>query len=526
MRNNLAYKYLLRPTNSQKKHLNQCFALQRRAWNHLLATTNDLPKDMKLGEKLKVWRKAYREYMNLEENKWMLDVVSNHRYTAYVEKNFAAGWKRFFDALKKGDVSKAQAKYRANYELKKHTGIKWNQKRFESFYKPKFKPFFDNQSFETDGKGAAKIDLENGLVWLHEKLEPIRFKIKKDDKIYGENITKIGKLTFSKDKAGRHYLSVAFEVKEKVVQMDDLKKGVHLDTVGVDMGCTDYAVLSSGLSVNIRTTERIDCKIKQLQLHLSRQKLKGKNWQKTKCKIAKLHAKKANIRKYDTHQFTTALVKSYDLIGIEDLNVSGMTGKSNAKLGEDGKTFVRNNKRQKAGLNRSVLSKNFYETRRQLEYKSDWYGKRTEVIPRYFPSSKTCSACGHKLSKEELTLDVREWACPKCATVHQRDHNAGKNIEQQAIIQFIQAEVNAPGTMPTIKSRKVSDNDRVEDAPVQNACPSSQEDTRKKSSLKGCNHTINDRRLATNQTGEIQFLKLLNDSPLRIEKIRDVVATG
>jgi putative transposase len=153
-------------------------------------------------------------------------------------------------------------------------------------------------------------------------------------------------------------------------------------------------------------------RLQRLSRSLSR-KVKGSaNRHKAKQKLARLHAKIANIRKDTLHQLTTDLTRRFALIGIEDLNVSGM---------------VKNRH-----LSCAISDMGFFEFRRQLEYKADMRGALVVVANRFFASSKTCSnpACGHKLDK--LPLSVREWTCPCCGAVHDREVNAAINLANYA----------------------------------------------------------------------------------------------
>jgi putative transposase len=136
----------------------------------------------------------------------------------------------------------------------------------------------------------------------------------------------------------------------------------------------------------------------------------SQNALKAKAKLGKLHARIANIRNDAMHKLTTGLSRSYDLIGIEDLNVSGMMKNSR--------------------LSRSISDMSFFEFRRQLDYKTAMYGGTVVVADTWYPSSKTCSVCGHKLDK--LPLSCRTWSCPGCGSIHDRDINAAKNLEAYA----------------------------------------------------------------------------------------------
>ncbi|HEX7160249.1 MAG TPA: RNA-guided endonuclease TnpB family protein [Trebonia sp.] len=136
-------------------------------------------------------------------------------------------------------------------------------------------------------------------------------------------------------------------------------------------------------------------------------------------------ARVRNARSDFLHKASTRLVRERDVIVIEDLSVSGMTRRPKPK--PDGRGgHQRNGAAAKAGLNKSVLDAGLGEFRRQLEYKTERHGRTLTVIDRWYPSSKTCSACGHLLAA--LSLSTRHWTCPSCGARHDRDVNAAKNI--------------------------------------------------------------------------------------------------
>src|SRR6266700_4006048 len=143
----------------------------------------------------------------------------------------------------------------------------------------------------------------------------------------------------------------------------------------------------------------------------SRRKLGGKNRKKTCRKLAKQHARVANIRRDAAHKLTSYLSKNHALVAIEDLHVAGM---------------LKNHK-----LAQAVADSNFGEIRRQLEYKAEWRGTRVVTVDRFSPSSKTCSACGWRES--EQTLADRTFGCRDCGMVLDRDENAAKNILHEAL---------------------------------------------------------------------------------------------
>jgi putative transposase len=198
----------------------------------------------------------------------------------------------------------------------------------------------------------------------------------------------------------------------------DIPKTGENQAVGVDLGVKAFATLSNGTVIEgAKAGKQYERKLKRLNQELSRRagakkgEKQSKNFKKTKKKIARLYARIANIRLDGTHKLTTMLTQSYNLIGIEDLNVKGMM--SNHKLA------------------RSVADMSFFEFRRQLEYKAESTNTNIIVADRWFASSKTCSVCGLKL--EELALNTREWTCDKCGTQHDRDVNAAINLKNYAI---------------------------------------------------------------------------------------------
>ncbi|RQH20438.1 RNA-guided endonuclease InsQ/TnpB family protein, partial [Okeania hirsuta] len=142
-----------------------------------------------------------------------------------------------------------------------------------------------------------------------------------------------------------------------------------------------------------------------LQRQVSRKVKHSSNWYKAVVKLGKQHRRVANIRKDALDKLTTYLSKNHGTVVIEDLNVSGML--ANHKLAK------------------SIADQGFYEFRRQLEYKCQWYGCELVVVDRFFPSSKTCSNCGHV---QDMPLNIRTYDCPECGLSIDRDLNASINL--------------------------------------------------------------------------------------------------
>ena len=207
-------------------------------------------------------------------------------------------------------------------------------------------------------------------------------------------------VTVSRDAAGRWFVSLLVEETITPYASTDA-------AVGVDLGITTLAALSTGEKVANPKYEKADrAKLAKAQRNLARKKKGSANRAKARLKVARIHARIADRRRDHLHKFTTRLVRENQVIAIEDLSVRNM---------------VKNR-----SLARAISDASWSELRRMLEYKADWHGRELVAIDRWYPSSKTCSDCGHLL--RSLPLNVREWVCAECGTVHDRDVNAAKNV--------------------------------------------------------------------------------------------------
>ena len=205
----------------------------------------------------------------------------------------------------------------------------------------------------------------------------------------------------SREPDGRWYVTFAVDTGAR----EPLASAGH--AVGVDLGVTDFAVTSDGEKIaNPRHLARKARNLARYQRRLARCRKGSANRAKAAKKVARAHRKVRDARRDFLHRTSTRLVRSADMIVIEDLNVSGM---------------VRNRY-----LARAIADCGWGEFRRQLAYKCERHGRNLVVIDRWYPSSKTCSACGHLLGG--LSLGTRQWTCPSCAARHDRDINAATNI--------------------------------------------------------------------------------------------------
>jgi IS605 OrfB family transposase len=207
--------------------------------------------------------------------------------------------------------------------------------------------------------------------------------------------------------ADRWYISFTVEV-ERAVSASNGKTGV----VGVDVGIRHLAVLSTGVPPipNPRALEGSLRRLRRVGRELARRKPGSRRRYRTQCRLARIHGRAANLRRDAMHKLTTSLATQHGTVVVEQLNMAGM---------------LRNRR-----LARALADAGLAELRRQLGYKTTWYGSRLVVADRFYPSSKTCSACGWV--KAKLTLAERTFTCEACGLGADRDLNAARNLAKLA----------------------------------------------------------------------------------------------
>lgn len=216
--------------------------------------------------------------------------------------------------------------------------------------------------------------------------------------------------TVRRNPSGKYFVSVLVETEVQPLEKTE-------SSIGIDLGITDFAILSDGRKIdNNKFTSKMEKKLKREQRKLSRRALNAKNsgvnlldaknYQKQKLIVARLHERVKNQRDDFLNKLSTEIIKNHDIICIEDLNTKGM---------------LRNHK-----LAKSISDVSWSAFVTKLEYKAEWYGKTIVKVSRWFPSTQICSDCGHQDGKK--SLEIREWTCSVCHEHHDRDINASKNI--------------------------------------------------------------------------------------------------
>jgi putative transposase len=350
-----AYKYKLNPSEEQIVLLNKHFGSIRFAYNHFL---NERKREYKTNKQSLNYvdnAKALTELKKQEEYSWLNEINS---------QSLQSSLKHLDDAY--------------NGFFKKRTGF------------PKFKSKHTKNSF----KVPQFVKLENGMLKIPKFKDPINLILHRTFE------GTIKSCTISKTPTNEYFVSILVETEHKKFE----KTG---KTVGIDLGIKDFVITSEGFKYkNNRYTKTYQTLLKNAQQHLSR-KIKGSNrYQNQKLKVANIHKKITNSRLDNLHKISTELIRKYDLIVLEDLNIKGM---------------IKNHK-----LAKHIVDASWSKFLELLTYKAEWNDKQIVRIDRFFPSSKTCNCCGY--INQGLKLDMREWTCPSCKTTLDRDLNASKNI--------------------------------------------------------------------------------------------------
>ncbi|MFX0079169.1 MAG: RNA-guided endonuclease InsQ/TnpB family protein [Candidatus Hermodarchaeota archaeon] len=294
-------------------------------------------------------------------------------------------------------------------------------KAFENFWrgrKKRFKVGFP----KFKRKGRHEGFRLYGVIRVFEKAVQLprlgRLRLKEKPQIQGRIIS----ATVSR-KADRWFVSICVERKITV------PRPINGPRIGVDLGIRSLATLSDGTKIkNPQAFTKKLRKLKRLSQQVSRKKKGSHNQRKAIIRLARLYWRISNIRMDVIHKLTTYLAKNHSQIVIEDLCVKGLM----------------KNKR----LSRAIADVGFYEFRRQLEYKTRWYGSEVIIISQFFPSSKRCSQCGH--TKNEFSLSERVFKCDNCGLQLDRDKNAANNLVAASWAETINACIETGGSRSTL----------------------------------------------------------------------------
>jgi putative transposase len=271
---------------------------------------------------------------------------------------------------------------------------------------PKFKKKSDKQSYR-DGMMKKNIfellDVESRKITV-PKIGKITYRCGYDFSKY--KITKVCNITLKKSRTNKYYCSICCECEEpEKLKTNNFK-------IGFDLGLKDFLIDSDGIVIdNPKYFRKSQEKLAREQRKLSHCIKGSNNYKKQKLKVALVHEKVRNQRKDFQHKISRQLINENQVIVSEDLKPSNM---------------IKNRK-----LAKSIADASFSSFCNMIDYKAKWYGRTYIKVGSFYPSSKICHCCGHRMSK--MGLDVREWICPECGAFHDRDVNAAKNIMNEGL---------------------------------------------------------------------------------------------
>lgn len=337
-------------------------------------------------------RFVYNQCLNLKINKYKNENISMSKIDLnnYCNRKLKSEYE-WLKEVDKWSLTNSIYNMDSAYQkfFKEHTGYpKFKSKKDN---KKSYKTNFANNNIEVSFK-ENKIKLPK-LKWVKARL-------------HREFIGIIKSATISQVPSGKYFVSVLIETEQIPMKSTDC-------VIGLDLGIKDLLITSDGEKFdNIHTTKRYEDKLAKEQRRLSHKVKGSKNWNKQRIKIARIHEKIHNTRIDNLHKISHELVSENQVIVSEDLAVSSMVKNHN--------------------LAKAILDCGWYELTRQISYKSDWNNRQYVKIGRFVPSSQTCNYCGY-INAETKDLSVREWTCPVCGTVHDRDVNAAINILNEGL---------------------------------------------------------------------------------------------
>ena len=367
-----AIKIRLYPNTTQATQINKLLGCYRFVYNQCLARKINSYKENKVSENLSTLGQfVHHELLKDDNFIWLRE--QNTKVLKQAVIDMLDAYKNFFE---------------------KHTGY------------PKFKSKKDNkQSCRFELGTISKRNVYTDYKLSLANIKNIKFRCSKK---YAEYLQKhkanIRQATLTKLPCGEYYLSILVDgdLTHKVKESHNI--------IGIDLGIKDLIITSNGEKFeNKQFYRKQENKLKILNRKFAKTQKDSNNHQKIRVKIAKLNDKIRNQRLWYIHHIVNQLLNENQVIVMEDLNVSGM---------------MKNHK-----LSKSIQDVSFCKLKQILQYKASWNDKQVVFIDRFYPSSKTCHCCGYK--NDSLQLSDREWVCPNCGVVHDRDINAAKNILEE-----------------------------------------------------------------------------------------------
>lgn len=354
-----AFKFRFYPTEEQAAELSRTFGCVRYVYNKALALRSE------------AWKSEQRRIGHAESDRTLTE------------------WKRTEELAFLAEVSCVPLQQALRHLDRAFSNFFAKRARY-----PKFKSKRKSKSSAEYTRFGFRW--RNGQLTLAKMAEPLSIVWSRPLPEGAEPST----VTVSRDSAGRWFVSMLCE--DSIAPLPEAPS----PAVGVDVGLTDLATLSTGEKVGNPKHEKRDReKLAKAQRNLARKERGSANRAKARVKVARIHARIGDRRRDHLHKLTTRLVRENQAIVIEDLAVANM---------------VKNH-----SLARAISDAGWSELRRHLEYKCAWYGRDLIVIDRWFPSSKMCNACG--ALQDKMPLNVRDWECA-CGAVHDRDVNAARNL--------------------------------------------------------------------------------------------------
>ena len=369
-----AIKIRLYPNATQATQINKLLGCYRVVYNQCLA------------RKIK----SYEEN-KISENQTTLGHFIHHELLK--DDNFLWLREQNTKVLKQALIDMLNA-YKNFFE--KHTGY------------PKFKSKKNNkQSCRFELGAISKKNIYTDYKLSLANIKNVKFRCSKKYAEYlQKHKTNIRQATLTKLPCGEYYLSILVDGD----LIHKAKESHHI--VGIDLGIKDFVITSDGeVFENLHFKKNESKKLIRLQKQLSRKQNGSNNRNKARIKLTKAYKRITDKKQYYLHQVSNYLIDENQVICMEDLNVSGM---------------LRNHK-----LAESIQELKLGEFKRMLEYKSNWYGRKLVFVDRFYPSSKKCNSCGYVNKK--LKLSDRQWICPDCGEIIERDYNAALNIRDEGI---------------------------------------------------------------------------------------------